>query len=108
MDRSILSRPGPEPDQTLRYGDGADHAVDAWLPSATADRPLVVVVHGGFWRAGYDRTHTRLMCAVLRDAGWPAAAIEYRRLGGVRTPLSTTFEMLSTGFPRSCPAPGSW
>jgi acetyl esterase/lipase len=82
MDRSILSRPGPEPDQTLRYGDGADHAVDAWLPSATADRPLVVVVHGGFWRAGYDRTHTRLMCAALRDAGWPVAAIEYRRLAG--------------------------
>lgn len=81
MDRSILSRPGPEPDRTLRYGDGPDHAVDGWLPS-TGDRPLVMVIHGGFWRAEYDRVHTRLMCAALRDAGWPVAAIEYRRAAG--------------------------
>lgn len=81
MDRSILSRPGPEPDQTLGYGDGADRAVDAWLP-ATGDRPLVIVIHGGFWRAEYDRTHTRVMCAALRDVGWPVAAIEYRRVSG--------------------------
>jgi acetyl esterase/lipase len=81
VDRSILSRPGPEPDQQLRYGNGADHAVDAWLP-ATGDRPLVVVIHGGFWRAEYDRTHTRLMCAALRNAGWPVAAIEYSRVAG--------------------------
>jgi acetyl esterase/lipase len=81
MDRSILSRPGPEPDQTLRYGDGADHAVDAWLP-ATGGRPLVIVIHGGFWRAEYDRTHTRLLCAALRDGGWPVAAIEYSRVAG--------------------------
>jgi acetyl esterase/lipase len=82
MDRSILSRPGPEPDQTLRYGEGADHAVDAWLPSSTGSCPLVIVIHGGFWRAGYDRRHTRLMSAALRDAGWPVAAIEYRRVAG--------------------------
>jgi acetyl esterase/lipase len=81
MDRSILGRPGPEPDQTLRYGSGDDHAVDAWLP-ATGDRPLVIVIHGGFWRAEYDRTHTRIMCAALRDAGWPVAAPEYRRVAG--------------------------
>lgn len=82
MDRSILSRPGPPPDQILRYGDGPDHVVDAWLPASTGDLPLVVVIHGGFWRAGYDRTHTRLMCAALRSAGWPVAAIEYRRVTG--------------------------
>ena len=82
MDRSILSRPGPSPDQILRYGDGPDHVVDAWLPASTGDRPLVVAIHGGFWRAGYDRTHTRLMCAALRNAGWPVAAIEYRRVMG--------------------------
>jgi acetyl esterase/lipase len=82
MDRSILSRPGPEPDQTLRYGEGADHAVDAWLPSSTGDRPLVIVIHGGFWRADYDRAHTRIMSAALRDAGWPVAAVEYCRVAG--------------------------
>lgn len=82
MDRSVLSRPGPEPDANLRYGDGADHAVDAWLPSSPGNRPLVIVIHGGFWRAEYDRTHTRLMCAALRNTGWPVAAVEYRRVAG--------------------------
>jgi acetyl esterase/lipase len=81
VDRSILSRPGPRPDQTLWYGEGPDHAVDGWMP-ATGDRPLVMVIHGGFWRAEYDRVHTRLMCAALREAGWPVAAVEYRRAAG--------------------------
>ena len=81
MDRSILSRPGHEPDRTLRYGDGADHVADAWLPAA-GDRPLIIVIHGGFWRADYDRTHARIMCAALRNGGWPVAAIEYRRVAG--------------------------
>jgi acetyl esterase/lipase len=81
VDRSILSRPGPEPDEALSYGDGPDHAVDAWLPEVKG-RPLVVMIHGGFWRAEYDRVHTRIMCAALRDAGWPVAAIEYRRNAG--------------------------
>lgn len=81
MDRSILTRPAPEPDTTVRYGEGPEQVADAWLPPATG-RPLVVFVHGGFWRARYDRTHTRPLCAALRNAGWPVAAIEYRRVAG--------------------------
>ncbi|PXY21313.1 alpha/beta hydrolase [Prauserella muralis] len=81
MDRSILSRPAPEPDTTVRYGAAPEHVADAWLP-ATTGKPLVVFVHGGFWRASYDRTHTRPLCAALRAAGWAVAAIEYRRDAG--------------------------
>jgi acetyl esterase/lipase len=105
MDRSILSRPGPEPDQTLRYGDGADHVVDVWLPAA-GDRPLVIVIHGGFWRAEYDRTHTRLLCAALRDGGWPVAAIEYSRVAG--RPDATVHDVREAAarIPRQMPGAG--
>lgn len=106
MDRSILSRPGPEPDQTLRYGDGADHVVDAWLPSSTGDRPLVIVIHGGFWRAEYDRTHTRIMCAALRDAGWPVASIEYRRMAGCPDASSDDIREAVTRVPAQLPGTG--
>ena len=45
-------------------------------------KPLVLLVHGGFWRPAYDRRHTRAMAAALRDAGWPVASLEYRRVPG--------------------------
>jgi acetyl esterase/lipase len=40
-----------------------------------------VVVHGGFWRPEYDRTHTGPMAAALAALGHPVAQLEYRRTG---------------------------
>ena len=42
---------------------------------------LVVFVHGGFWRAAYDRQHTGPLAAALAARGYPVAAVEYRRIG---------------------------
>ncbi|NIH83312.1 alpha/beta hydrolase [Amycolatopsis granulosa] len=78
MDRSILTRPAPEPDAELHDGH---QVADVWRP-ATAGKPLLVLLHGGFWRPGYDRRHTRILCRALRDAGWPVVAPEYRRTPG--------------------------
>jgi acetyl esterase/lipase len=79
---TVLDRWAPPPTTTLRYADGPDHEVDIWLPAETEGPPaLVVVVHGGFWRAGYDRRHTRPQCQGLLAAGYAVAAIEYRRTG---------------------------
>jgi aminocarboxymuconate-semialdehyde decarboxylase len=46
-------------------------------------RPAVVLLHGGFWRPQWDRTHLRPMAAALADAGWPVFLPEYRRIPGV-------------------------
>lgn len=78
----MLGRPAPPPDRTLRYGDHPDQVVDLRLPPpAAAPRPLLVIVHGGFWRAEYDRTHTGPMAAALAAGGWCVAQLEYRRTG---------------------------
>ncbi len=80
---SILSRPAPDPDRTARYGSDPDQVADVWLPDpAAGQRPLIALLHGGYWRPAVDRAHTRTMCAALRDAGWPVVAVEYRRVPG--------------------------
>lgn len=106
MDRSILTRLAPAPDRTLRYGAGPDHVADAWLPSSEG-KPLVVFIHGGFWSPGYDRAHTRVLCAAWRAAGWPVAAVEYRRTSG--RPDHYTDDVLAalSAVPRQMPGSGT-
>ncbi|HEY3559945.1 MAG TPA: alpha/beta hydrolase [Kribbella sp.] len=79
-DRSVLSRKAPDPDQELRYGDHADQVIDYW--HGREHRPLVVFLHGGFWRPEYDRVHARSLGAALSDLGWPVVSLEYRREPG--------------------------
>ncbi|MFF5172284.1 alpha/beta hydrolase family protein [Micromonospora sp. NPDC000089] len=80
--REVLTRPAPPPDSTVPYGDHPEQVVDLRRPAGDGPaRPLVTVLHGGFWRAEYDRTHTGPLAAALAAAGWPVAQLEYRRTG---------------------------
>jgi acetyl esterase/lipase len=78
--REILTRPAPPPDLVLRYGDHPDHVIDLRLPSEQTG-PLVVFLHGGFWRAAYSRDHTGPLAADLAARGYPVACPEFRRTG---------------------------
>jgi acetyl esterase/lipase len=52
----VLSRSARPPDLSLRYGDLPDQVADLWLPApAAGEAPaaLVLLLHGGFWRAAY-------------------------------------------------------
>jgi acetyl esterase/lipase len=64
---------GALPEQCIELTAGRGHA---------AKRPLVVLVHGGFWKPRYDRSHMNELAAALVAAGWSVANIEYRRIGG--------------------------
>ncbi|SCG48314.1 alpha/beta hydrolase family protein [Micromonospora halophytica] len=80
--REVLTRPAPPPDATVAYGDHPDQIVDLRHPTGDGPlRPLVAILHGGFWRAEYDRTHTGPLAAALAGLGWPVAQVEYRRTG---------------------------
>jgi acetyl esterase/lipase len=81
----VLSRPAPPPDRTVSYGPLPEHVIDLRLPRgrpATAlPAPLIVLVHGGFWRPSYDRSHLGPMADALAAAGYLVAVPEYRRAG---------------------------
>ncbi|MEH0843002.1 prolyl oligopeptidase family serine peptidase [Micromonospora sp. CPCC 205711] len=80
--RAVLTRPAPPPDRTVAYGTHPDQLVDLRRPAGDGPaRPLVAVLHGGFWRAEYDRAHTGPLAAALAGLGWPVAQLEYRRTG---------------------------
>lgn len=104
------SPPHPvEPVTLLAYGDLPDQVVEIHEPPTgaasdgaasegaapdgaahTAVRTLVVV-HGGYFRPGVDRTHARPMARALVAAGWRVALAEYRRVPG--DPEATTADL---------------
>ena len=70
------------PDAVVRYAAHEDGLVDVHLPAGPGPHPLVVYVHGGFWKQEYDRRHARPLCSALAAEGYVVAVPEYRRVGG--------------------------
>jgi len=68
--------------QRVRYGADPAQVADLHLPAAgEAPWPVVVVIHGGFWRARYDVTLGTALGMDLARHGFAAWNIEYRRVG---------------------------
>ncbi|HZB20611.1 MAG TPA: alpha/beta hydrolase [Blastococcus sp.] len=82
-DRSVLIRQASAPDAVFPYGPGAEQVADVRFAREPAPgRPVLVVVHGGFWRPRFDRVHVRPMTEALAAAGWTTVTPEYRRVPG--------------------------
>ena len=81
-DLSILSRTAYPPDLTLSYGDHADQVADIRYGRQGSELALIVLIHGGFWKPEYDRTHAEAMSCALAEAGWTTLTMEYRRISG--------------------------
>lgn len=90
---AVLERPSRAAARSAAYGKGPEQVYDVHVPTRPLDA-TVLVVHGGFWRAGYDRAHVGPMAAALADAGFDVAVAEYRR-GGM--PLSSVPESPASG-----------
>ena len=88
-----------------RYGDDPSQVGELYLPAGDAPTPVVVVMHGGFWRDRYDLHADGRRCApTSRPRGWAAWNIEYRRLGsggGVPATLDDVAARRSTTWPSS-------
>lgn len=66
---------------SLRYGPHPDHVANLHLPAGEGPFPTVVLIHGGFWRDGWDRTLMTGLAATLPALGIAAWNVEYRRVG---------------------------
>jgi acetyl esterase/lipase len=83
-EESAFSHPPVDPDVTAAYGDHPDQVIDFYAPRAEGGpggglAPLIVVLHGGAWRAPYDRVHISPFAGFLARRGFAVASVEYRR-----------------------------
>ncbi|MEU0009086.1 alpha/beta fold hydrolase [Streptomyces sp. NPDC006314] len=62
-----------------RYGDHPHQVYDAW-PAEDPGAPLVILLHGGYWR--YDRMHLTPFAAYLSRRGFDVLLPGFRRSGG--------------------------
>ncbi|MPQ96745.1 alpha/beta fold hydrolase [Modestobacter sp. I12A-02628] len=63
------------------YGADPDQFLELTLPGGDARAPVVVLLHGGFWRVAYGIELARPLAADLARRGRAAVAVEYRRVG---------------------------
>lgn len=77
----FLLHSGDYPYQTLSYGELDSQIGDLMLPEGAGPHPVVMLIHGGFWRDGYYRDSTHGIAADLAKKGIAVWNIEYRRVG---------------------------
>jgi acetyl esterase/lipase len=78
---NILDRTPPRADHRLPYGSLPLQFGDLWIPSGTKRRPVVVLVHGGWWKSAYDLGYAGFLCEAMRAQGVAVWSLEYRRVG---------------------------
>jgi acetyl esterase/lipase len=66
--------------EVLTYGDDPEQKAELYRPAARS-HGMVVVLHGGFWRAIHDFSLGRPLAESLARHGWTAVNLEYRRVG---------------------------
>lgn len=72
-----MSRP-----RRIAYGQAPSQVGDLWLPGSREGKaPVVVLVHGGFWRAQFGRDLMTGLARSVVGRGYAAWNIEYRRTG---------------------------
>lgn len=94
-------RPDPEgPEGTVRtveaYGPARQQDGQWWVPPAASGRlPTVVLVHGGYWRPGFDRSLEDAVAAELVTRGYLVWNVDYRSSA---EPWPTTFEDVAAAY----------
>ncbi len=77
----LMAEPVQPPDHMIAYGPEQLQHGELRLPAGKENVPVVVLIHGGCWRAQYDLKHVGLAAAALAKEGFAVWTIEYRRIG---------------------------
>jgi acetyl esterase/lipase len=95
---SILTQAPPPYDARLPYGSDPNQFGDLRVPKGDGPFPVVMNIHGGFWRAKYDLAHAGHLCAALTAKGLATFNLEYRRAGNKGGGWPGSFEDIAAGF----------
>ncbi|MCH6161243.1 alpha/beta hydrolase family protein [Streptomyces marispadix] len=79
-EEALLGLEPVPPERTVAYGRHPSQVVDFYGTDGFG--PRVTVLHGGYWREAYDRTHLSAFAAALAARGMAVELVEYRRVGG--------------------------
>ena len=71
----------PASPTTYTYGDSAEQFATLALPPTPGPHPVVILIHGGFWRAAYGLDLMDPLATDLVRRSFAAWNIEYRRVG---------------------------
>lgn len=95
----LLEKPRAAADHRIAYGPGPQQFGELWLPRGRSRHPVIVLIHGGCWRADLPGTELMdYMAADLRKRGYAVWNVEYRRIGHPGGGYPATFEDVAAGM----------
>ena len=97
MAQDILELPPPRPGARIAYGTSEFQFGHLRVPQGAGPHPVVIVIHGGYWRAAYSLEHIGHLCQALREKGMATWSLEYRRVGNPGGGFPGTFEDVLAG-----------
>ena len=98
MSEDILGLTPPAADHRLPYGTDSNQFGDLRIPTSGGPFPVLMNIHGGFWRAKYDLEHAGHLCAALSKRGIATWNVEYRRVGNAGGGWPGSFEDIGNAF----------
>jgi len=100
MSDDILTLPPPPADARLAYGPDPNQFFDLRMPAKKekTSYPLLINIHGGYWRAKYNLDHAGHLCAALTAKGLATANLEYRRVGNEGGGWPETFADIRSAY----------
>jgi acetyl esterase/lipase len=88
--------PGVRP---IKYGGATSQIGELTLPNELGPHPVVVLIHGGWWRTqDFDRRHMRDVADDLSDHGYAVWNLEFRLVGEEGGGWPGTFEDVASGI----------
>ena len=97
----LLEKPRATADHHIAYGSDPLQFGELWLPQGRGRHPVIVLIHGGCWRADLPGTELMdYMAADLRERGYAVWNLEYRRIGHPGGGYPGTFQDIAAGMDR--------
>jgi acetyl esterase/lipase len=90
--------PPTPPSVRLAYGADPNQFGELRVPNTKGPFPVVLNIHGGYWRAKYGLADAGSLCAALTAKGLATWNVEYRRVGNPGGGWPGTFEDIRRAY----------